>query len=62
MHKVKVRWIDGFEKYYDCVDFQFGRDNYWFKLKNGKEKWIPREYVRHVTTEEYEEAMKIGIS
>jgi len=56
MYKVKVRWIDGFEKYYECVDMQFGRDNYWFKLSNGKEKWIPKEYVRHVTTLEMEES------
>jgi len=50
MLKVKVRWIDGFEKYYLCSDVQFGRDNYWFKLAGGREKWIPRENVRHVTT------------
>lgn len=52
MVKVKVRWIDGFEKYYTCTDLQFGKDNYWLKLENGKEKWIPKEYVRHITTEE----------
>lgn len=48
--KVKVRWIDGFEKYYICSEIQFGKDNYCLTLKDGKEKWIPRENVRHVTT------------
>ena len=47
--KLKVRWVDGFEKYYECSDFQFGKDNYRLKLVNGKEKWIPRENVRHIT-------------
>lgn len=51
MIKVKVRWIDGFEKYYECISVQFGKDNYWFKLENGKEKVVPRENVRHVTVQ-----------
>lgn len=49
MKKVKVRWIDGFEKYYLCKELQFGKDNYWFKLFDDREKWVPREHVRHVT-------------
>ena len=52
MKKVKVRWVDGFEKYYLCKEVQFGKDNYWFKLFDGREKWVPRENVRHATVEE----------
>lgn len=47
--KVKVRWIDGFCRILACSDYQFGKDNYWFKLEDGSEKWIPRENIRSVT-------------
>lgn len=40
MIKVKVLWLDGLEKYYQCTDMQFGKDNYWFRLEDGREKWI----------------------
>ena len=49
--KIKVRWIDGFLREYDCTSYQMGKDNYWLLLKDGREKWIPRENVRSLTVE-----------
>ena len=46
---IKIRWIDGFCRTIECSDYQMGKDNYWFKLTNGAEKWVPRENVRSVT-------------
>ena len=47
--KIKIRWIDGFCRELECSDYQMGKDNYWFLLVDGREKWIPRENVRSVT-------------
>lgn len=49
MDKIKIRWIDGFCRIIDCESYQMGKDNYWFKLCDGSEKWVPRENVRSVT-------------
>lgn len=49
MDKIKIRWIDGFCRIIDCESYQMGKDNYWFKLRDGSEKWVPRENVRSVT-------------
>jgi len=46
---VKVRWIDGFFREYIATSYQMGKDNYWIKLVDGRQKWIPRENVRSVT-------------
>ena len=51
IHIIKIRWVDGFCRELRCLDYQFGKDNYWIRLENGKEKWIPRENVRSVTVE-----------
>ena len=50
--KIKIRWIDGFCRELICTEYQFGKDNYWFRLSDGREKWIPRENVRSVTVED----------
>ncbi len=55
MKKIKIRWIDGFCRELLCSDYQMGKDNYWFKLEDGSEKWIPRENVRSVTVKTKEE-------
>ena len=47
--KIKIRWIDGFCRELSCKDYQMGKDNYWFLLDDGREKWVPRENVRSVT-------------
>ena len=48
-YEIKVRWKDGFCRYYRCQGYQFGAENYWFKLIDGREKWIPVGSVRSVT-------------
>ena len=48
-YEIKVRWVDGFCRYYRCEGYQFGGENYWFKLIDGREKWIPVSRVRSVT-------------
>ena len=48
-YEIKVRWVDGFCRYYRCEGYQFGGENYWFKLIDGREKWIPVGNVRSVT-------------
>ncbi len=50
--KIKVRWVDGFFREFTAVAYQMGKDNYWIKLDDGREKWIPRENVRSVTVGE----------
>ena len=49
--KIKVRWLDGFCRELDCVEYQPGEHNYWFLLKDGRQKWIPRENVRSITVD-----------
>ena len=49
--KIKIRWIDGFFRVFIATSYQMGKDNYWIRLEDGREKWIPRENVRSVTVE-----------
>ena len=49
--KIKIRWIDGFFREFIATSYQMGKDNYWIRLEDGREKWIPRENVRSVTVE-----------
>ena len=49
--KITVRWIDGFNREYYPIDFEFGNSYLWLKFDNNKEKWIPLIQVRHINTE-----------
>jgi len=48
MKKIKIRWFDGFIRIIEVLDYQFGSDNYWFKLRDGSEEWFPKNRIRRV--------------